>query len=56
MKTSKELYQELVQEPFWNTGINPITGYVVPSAQNYNEREQKIINTRAEREFNQNGR
>ena len=30
MKTSKELYQDLVQEPFWNTGINPITGYEVP--------------------------
>ena len=43
MKTSKELYQELVQEPFWNTNINPIVGYEVPSMSNYNARVQDLI-------------
>jgi hypothetical protein len=50
MKTSKEHYQELVQEPFWETKENPITGYVVPSRANFSAREQEIINRRAERE------
>jgi hypothetical protein len=50
MKTSKEHYQELVQEPFWETLVNPITGYVVPSIATFNAREQEIVNRRAERE------
>ena len=50
MKTSKDLYQELVQEPFWNSNINPITGYYVDAMANFNAREQDIINRRAIRE------
>ena len=50
MKTSKELYQELVQEPFWNTNINPIVGYEVPSMSNYNARVQALI-PREERQY-----
>ena len=37
-------------KPFWETLLNPITGYVVPSRANYNAREQEAINRRAERE------
>jgi len=50
MKTSKEQYQELVQEPFWESNTNPITGYYVDAMANFNEREQEIINRRAIRE------
>ena len=50
MKTSKDLYQELVQEPFWNSNVNPITGYYVDSIANFNAREQEIVNRRAERQ------
>ena len=39
------------EQPFWETTINPITGYEVDSMANYNERIQKIINRRAERQM-----
>ena len=38
MKTNKQ--------QFWDTNINPITGYEVPSASNYNDRIQKLQDKR----------
>jgi hypothetical protein len=42
MKSTKEIYMETVQVPFWETKNNHILGYVYESLQNKRKEPTKI--------------